>query len=456
MPPDMPPDRPPDRPPRTGLPPESGGVLPQWLGTALFMATSLFMWISTSPFVDLTGEGVLDPSAGQSNRLNQLVTLALTAGLFAYGLAHPMRSAILQPRILLAVMFSWFLAVSLMSAYPALGVKDVVLAVLTVANAGIYLLLPASERHFARMIGLTMLIMLALSYFGVLFRPHLSIHQASELREPMNAGFWRGHFPHKNSAAAAMALAAFFGLYIMRAWSRPAGLTIIVLALFFLVQTGGKTSSAMVPFILILAFLFERVRSLRIPIAVGGVAAFNFFSVGAAVWPSLGNFISGLGIDATFTNRTDIWRFAFGAFSERPITGYGPRAFWQTEELVHSGGAVETWAVAATSGHNAYLDIALSTGVPGLVLTLCLVLFLPLRDMGRIAPEDERSPLTRLFVRIWLFALFNACLESIFFTGGNFIWFMLVVALGGLRLQSRAVLAGETPGPAGTRVPVHA
>ncbi|HRP78900.1 MAG TPA: O-antigen ligase [Aquamicrobium sp.] len=420
--------------------PASGPALPPWLGTLLFMAMSLFLLVSITPYFDLTGEAVLDPSAGKSNRLNQIVTLTITAGFLAWGAAHPMRGIILQPRALLAVLFLWFLTVSLVSAHPMLGIKDVVLAVLTIANAGIYLLLPSSERHFARMLAWSMLVMLAFAYFGVVFKPTLSIHQASELREPMNAGFWRGHFPHKNAAAAAMALAIFFGLYVMRAWSRAAGLVIVVLALFFLINTGGKTSSAMVPFILVLAFLFEKMRPLRAAMVIGGVASFNILAVGTAVWPTLGRFISDLGIDATFTNRTDIWRLAFEAFAERPFTGYGPRAFWQTEELVHGGGAVETWAVAATSGHNSYLDIALSTGIPGLVMALCFVLVLPLRDIGRIAPQDQHSPLTRLFVRIWLYALFHAVLESFFFVGGNIIWFMLVVALTGLRLQSRAVL----------------
>ena len=436
--------------------PAGSPTLPPWLGTLLFMAMSLFLLVSITPYVDLTGEAVLDPSAGKSNRLNQIVTLAITTGLLAWGAAHPMRNAILQPRVLLSVVFLWFLGVSLLSAHPMLGIKDVVLAVLTIANAGIYLLLPASERQFARMLAWSVLIMLAFAYFGVVFKPTLSIHQASELREPMNAGFWRGHFPHKNAAAAAMALGAFCGLYVMRAWSRMTGLVIVVLTLFFLVNTGGKTSSAMVPFILILAFLFEKMRPLRAVMVIGGVACFNLVSVGSAVWPALGKLIADLGVDATFTNRTDIWRLAFDAFSERPLTGYGPRAFWQTEELVHSGGSVETWAVAATNGHNSYLDIALSTGIPGLVLTLCFVLFLPLRDIARIPPEEEHSPLTRLFVRIWLYALFHAVLESFFFGGGNVIWFMMVVALAGLRLQARAVLAtGDEPRGL-TRMPAHA
>ena len=434
------------RPPMQGLAP------PKWLGSALFMAMSLFLWISISPFVDLTGEAALDPAAGHSNRLNQIVTLTLTAGLLGYGIMHPLRSAILQPRALLAVTFPWLLVASLLSAHPMLGIKDVVLAILTMANAGVYLLLPASERHFARMLAATMLVMLGFAYFGILFRPTLSIHQASELREPMNAGFWRGHFPHKNSAAAAMALATFFGLYIMKAWSRAVGLAIVALAILFLVNTGGKTSSAMVPAILVLSFCFERMRWLRAPMVIGGVAAFNFFSVGAVVWPSLGRLVSSLGIDATFTNRADIWEFAFKAFAERPLTGYGPRAFWQTEELVHVGNTLETWAAAAQSGHNSYLDIALAAGLPGLALALCLVLFYPLRDIARLPAKDERSPLTRLFVRMWLFALFNAGLESFFFAGGNIIWFMLVVALTGLRLQTRAVLEVEEPRPARARM----
>lgn len=435
-----------------GSSPPSGFAPPAWLGSFLFMAMSLFFWVSISPYRDLTGEAILDPSAGNSNRLNQIVMLALTAGFLGYGIMHPMRSAILRPRALLSVSFAWFLVTSLLSAHPMLGIKDVVLVILTMVNAGVYLLLPASERHFARMLAITMLVMLGFAYFGILFKPTLSIHQASELREPMNAGFWRGHFPHKNSAAAAMALATFFGLYVMRAWSRVAGLAIVALALVFLANTGGKTSSAMVPLILILSFCFEKMRWLRGAIVVGGVAAFNFFSVGAAVWPALGRLISSFGIDATFTNRADIWQFAFKAFSERPLTGYGPRAFWQTEELMYSGNTVETWAAAAQSGHNSYLDIALATGLPGLALTLCLVLFYPLRAVARLTPEDERSPLTRLFVRMWLYALFNAGLESFFFAGGNIVWFMLIVALTGLRLQTRAVLEVDKPRPAAARM----
>lgn len=427
------------------------------VGTFLFMAVFLFLYIGLNPFVDLTGAAVLDPSAGNSNRLNQIVSLLLFGAILGYGLTHPMRGIILRPRLLLGTLFGWFLAVSLVSAHPVLGIKGVVLAAMATAQASIYLLLPASERHFAKMLGIGTLIVLAIAYFGVIFLPQFSIHQASELREPMNAGLWRGHFPHKNSAAAAMVLAAFFGLYAMRAWSRAAGLAIFALACLFLVHTGGKTSSAMLPGILLLAFFFEKMPFfLRPLIVIGGVLLFNFVAVGAAVIAPLGELVASMGVDATFTNRADIWRFAFSAIAERPWTGHGFRAFWQTAELVHGGGLVETWAVAAENGHNSYLDITLTTGLVGLLLTVIWLLVLPLRHVARIPQADRNSPLTRLFVRIWLYAIFNAGLESLFFEGGNLLWFSLVFSLYGLRLQSAARLAPSPRAAPGGRIVAHA
>ncbi|WEX74131.1 O-antigen ligase family protein [Sinorhizobium numidicum] len=410
-------------------------------GVTLFMAIFLFLLITIDPYVDLTGAAILDPSAENSNRLNQIITLLIFGGMLINGLQHSLRSIILRPRWLHAAIFGWFLFTALLSNHPFLGIKALILAIIVQINASIFLLLPSSERQFAKLLATGTLIMLGIAYFGVILMPEVSIHQASELREPMNAGFWRGHFPHKNVAAGAMVIASFFGFFVMSVWSRGIGLAILALSCFFLIHTGGKSASAMLPAVLILAWLFERFRVLRIPIAVGGVATYNLLAVGPSVIRPLGEFVSSLGIDATFTNRADIWRFAFSAISEKPITGYGLKGFWQTSELVHSGGTVETWAVQAYNGHNGYLDILLHTGIPGLILTLILVLFLPLRDLNRRDESGMHSNMTRLFVRIWLYALFNAGLESIFFNSGSLLWFIFVVALYAFRLRSENLVS---------------
>jgi len=414
------------------------------VGPLLFMAVFLFSWITLSPFVDISGEAVLDQSARESSLLNQLVSLGLFACLLGFGLSHPLRGIIFQPHVLLGLIFLWLGFVStVVSSYPFQGIKGMVLAVIAIVNGSVLLLLPRSERQFAKLLGLGCLIVLAVSYFGILFKPNLSIHQTSTVLEPMNAGLWRGHFRHKNDAAVAMVVMVLFGLFAMKVWSRMAGAAIVCLAFFFLLNTGGKTSTSMLPAVLVVAWVFERVRVLRAPIVIGGIALFNLFAVGSAVIRPLGEFVSELGIDATFTNRADIWRLAFGAIAEQPLTGYGMKGFWQTSQLVNGGGAIETWAVAASHAHNSYLEMILMMGVPGLLLTLVWLVFLPLYHISRIDSANAHSDLTRLFVRIWLYVLAHACLESLFFEGSNPLWLTFLVAIYGLSLQTSAGLLPE-------------
>jgi O-antigen ligase len=422
------------------------------IGPCLFMAVFLFYWVTTNPYVDLTGTAVLDPSAGASSSINQIVTIGLTLSLMVYGFTHPMRSIILQPRLLLAALFSWFFIVALLSNYPGQSAKTIVLAILTVMNASIFLLLPSSERQFGKLVAIGTLIMLGFAYYGVIFKPLVAIHQASELREPMNAGFWRGHFTHKNAAAGAMVMAAFFGFFVMRVWSRFLGIVIICLAWFFLIHTGGKTASAMLPAVLVISWFFERYRALRIPIALGGVAAFNLLAVGSAVIPPFRELVNSFGVDPTFTNRADIWRFAFTAIEDSPIIGYGMKAFWQTRELVYSNNSIETWAVEAYNAHNSFIDIWLLTGLPGLIMTLFFVLFMPLKSlMRKDGVPAEQSHVTRLFVRVWLYTLYNAGLESVFFDSGSYQWFSFTIALYAFRLQKFDLVTDAAPkhgGPA--------
>lgn len=428
----------------------NGGVsnkLRNGAAVVLFLAVCYLFWVTTKPFIDLTDPATLDPSAEKSNLVNQLVTLAVSGGLLLFGLTSPLRSTILQPRLLLICLFVWFFFVSAISTYPDLALKRVVLAILTCINAAVFLILPRSDRQFAQLLGVAMLAVLGLAYFGVTFIPSRAIHLATELREPMNAGFWRGQFAHKNEAAGVMVLTAFFGFYVYATWHKFLGVALVVLAAFFLMHTGGKTSSAALPAIVLLAWMFERWSWLRIPLSIGGIIAMNTITIGSAISEPIRSLVSAVGVDPTFTNRTDIWRFAFSAITQRPLFGYGFQLFWQTDELVYSGGGVETWAVEAFNGHNAYLDSLLTTGIPGLVLTVFWLVILPLRDFGQAEKTGNNPALTRLFLRIWLYGIYTACVESFFFLSGASIWFVLLIAVFGLRLQARASVVSETSKP---------
>ncbi|HUH76416.1 MAG TPA: O-antigen ligase [Devosia sp.] len=415
------------------------------VGVALFLAVFGYYWITITPFVDLTGAGAVDPAAGNSNALNQFVALALFGCMGLFYLARGRGIPLFGPGWLLGLIIAWCLVTSVLAGHPDLAIKRTILVVIVAFNAALVLLLPRSETEFARLLAIIVLSVLALCYLGVMFRPTLSIHQASEIREPMNAGLWRGIFPHKNSAAGAMVLAVFFGLFIAAMRSRLLGLGIVVLAVFFLSNTGGKTSMLVLPAVLVLAWMLERFAWMRLPLVVGGLIGFNLLAVGSAVFEPIRELVTALGVDATFTNRSDIWRFAFSAIAERPIIGHGFQSFWQTEELVYGGGTIETWAAAAYNGHNAYLDTLISLGIPGLILTIIWIVLMPIRDIGRAQRADNNPLMTRLFIRIWLYALVSSCVESVFYGGGGELWFSLLLAMCGLRLQGQATLVSAAP-----------
>jgi hypothetical protein len=44
--------------------------------------------------------------------------------------------------------------------------------------------------------------------------------------------------------------------------------------------------------------------------------------------------------------------------------------------------------------------------------------------------------LTTLFLQIWLFGLCLSSFESVYFSGGSSVWFMIMVAIIGLRFQT--------------------
>lgn len=77
-----------------------------------------------------------------------------------------------------------------------------------------------------------------------------------------------------------------------------------------------------------------------------------------------------LGRDLTFTGRTDLWGFAWDAFSEKPIIGYGLNSFWR--EMLANGVLEDVGLWNVGQAHNGFVDALLAGGVVGLTLVVWL------------------------------------------------------------------------------------
>jgi O-antigen ligase len=403
-------------------------------GSVILMLLFAYFWIGLAPFDHWDGKGHL-PSTG--NLLNQIVVVTLFTVAFAYLWRNPGRSMLFSPHGLLALILLWFCFVSLFSVDPATAFRRIVYALLVCGCANAALLLPRDSRDFARVLATGAIIALFLNYFAVLEVPAVGIHGTHEAEAAL-AGDWRGIFGHKNAAAAGMVYLVLFGLYLRKAGYPRLGLAIVVLATAFLLFAGGKTSTAMLPAVLLLAWLFEHYKPLRSLLTIGLVIAMNVVLIGLSSSPATASILTSLGIDATFTGRSSIWAFALARISEAPIMGYGFQLLWGSEFLRSI--TTESWAHLAAHSHNSFLETLLNGGFPALVLMVLWLLIMPLRDAGAAFTMQNDPALTRLFLRIWIFSIFLAGLENIFFVDSGPLWFTMLVAVFGLRLQANASL----------------
>jgi O-antigen ligase len=338
----------------------------------------------------------------------------------------------------------WSVVSVVASWEPSLAARRLAFALIFLSISGMVLLLPKNLRHFRDLMASVALIVLAACYLGVLFAPQLAIHQPTDFLEPEHAGSWRGVFPHKNEAGATMVLLIFIGIFVARAHRLVLGSCIVALATIFLLFTQSKNAIGMLPLVCLLSAIVSHSRSSATGIAlvVSVVAALNLFSVGTVLFEPVRRLVESIMPDATFTGRTEIWELALQYIARRPLTGYGFSAFWGTPQVVYGAGENASWVNAASDAHNAYVNLALGIGIPGLVLVIIWVVVLPIADYYRLSRErrQPKLPLPTLFLRVCLYGACASCFESSVFTALGEVWFLYVTSAFGLCYLSRTAV----------------
>lgn len=411
----------------------------QVLRGTLFMSVLLLVWISLQPFADLGNPTMGDAATGRGLTYALFGFLAVVSlALVAHRHAEALGSFVSAPYILFGC---WMCINLVMSRDPSASTQRFVLTACVFVVAATLLLLPSSARELNRWLGVAVLTFLAVCYLGVMMTPHLAIHQATDVWEYHLAGDWRGVFDHKNTASAVMAMLIFVGVYLTRSGAAVVGPLVTVLSVVFLFFAAGKSSTALCLVILVLSALVSAARTFRVRavLCYGPLIVLNLMSVGAVVSPMLASIARSLPFDTSFTGRVDVWKFAFASIAQKPFFGYGYFAFWGSDYVrdIDTGEAIDNWVLIASHSHNGYLDSALALGIPGLLLVISILVVIPLRNYHRAAVQGAPTPLANMFLRIWLFGIYIASLESYFLDRTDPMWFTFLVAVIGLHYLSR-------------------
>jgi O-antigen ligase len=411
--------------------------LSQSLRNAAAIAILLVVFLTLSPFSDL-GQTLEQSSGNETATYLALFGLVGFAGLLLHRAGgRPLQSLASAENLLL---LAWLLAVSVvLSVDPGVSARRFVLSFATFLLAAMLPWLTRGLRHFtALMLGIAALV-LVLSFLGILLVPHLTIHQASDLFEPEIAGDWRGIYGHKNAAAGVMAVFVYVGWFVARRERPLSGGMISVAALIFLVYSGGKSALGMLLLVGAIAFLVDRARSLpaKAWAAFGPLALLSFLTVGSIVSETAHALLGALPVDVTFTGRTEIWSFAIDALAAHPWKGQGFEAFWYSDAVRFGAEDSTRWMVEVATSHNSYVDLALTIGLPGLGLVVLALLVAPLRDFHRTLDTGHNKEFARFFLVLWLFALYLGTFEAFFLSKVNPMWFVLALAVCGLRYTAR-------------------
>lgn len=232
---------------------------------------------------------------------------------------------------------------------------------------GIALAVRFSFQDQLRILSWLFRIIAVLSLACIILLPSYGISQEGE---------WRGIFEYKN------ALGSIMGLSVLVEWHLPANSRIskilrsfaLLLSAVLLLFSDSITPTVVliVALPLIEIYKFAALR-FRVPLYAICLAISIVVTAGMTLLVANSDRVMGaLGRSTDLTGRTEIWSLVLPSIAERPIAGYGYSGFWL-------GASPESIVVNRAAGglvmysHNGYLEMLLTLGSIGLLLTLTVL-----------------------------------------------------------------------------------
>lgn len=369
---------------------------------------------------------VLDSGEGDSGR--QIFYLGVTILLFLIAARHGLSNVISPfPTSVFVVIFWCFCSVS-WAIIPDISLRRVILATIIIF-ATITIVSTLGPLRVTQLLYRILAFFLVANMLSVVLLPGYAIHSDRELDTAL-VGAWHGLMPHKNIASAVTALSAIvFGYhaFLTRSWKSA---VLLVLSIIFLLGTRGKTSLGIVAPCLLAgvmynhAFRTERQKFLlfaSIFLFIAGLAVF------AMVFTPL---LARIFDDPTsFTGRVAIWDIVMRYVEEYPMTGAGFGSFWligQDSPILRIGGD-RPWLFGIAHSHNGFLEMLVTTGIPGLVLTVIMFVIVPFYSF--VMGDPVWRKINGLYFGIWLFAVIYNLLETHIMNRDRQVWVIMLIAI---------------------------
>jgi O-antigen ligase len=255
-------------------------------------------------------------------------------------------------------------------------------------------------------------------------------------------GFWVGIYFNRNSLApvamvsVVSALALLYVVYInkgdkLRIYKLCVLVNVVLFGFVVAVRTHSNTPfGGLVAFIAVFVF-WQAVRNSPLKKNLGEAKQINKVYAGfiaLAVMCSLfaiqfqSKVLQAFGETVTFNGRSEIWKYSWNGFLERPLLGWGWLSAWRSWAFMRMD---LWWTVEGVSwSHNAYLDLLLGGGVLAVLLFAAAVLW----GVYRLIPSHTGDA-TEAWPIAFIFFYLAMCTQESFIIGNHFLWMLFVAIL---------------------------
>lgn len=393
---------------------------------------AIFLWlvlIGTSPFQEWT----VQDDAVKSDVVNQVLYICITLVLL-FGTGIPGKARIFCVPLGVAILLGYcFFSVS-WAILPLVALRRIIQTSMVVwlifrclSDMG-----PARMLRFVRV---ALIAMLVINYLTVYFSP-FGIHADIPGEFSTLIGDWRGIVPHKNITGALCSLTILLFLFDSRDYPKPLSAAVILGSLIFLYYTNSRTSEvALVPAVVLGLAIRPYDASKRTVIAVF-LLMVSVFAI--LLFAGSTSFLANILNDPyALTGRGAIWPLLLEYGGEHPWTGAGFGSFWLIGDDSPIWSLTSGWvAVYASHGHNGYLDLLVTIGVPGLLLAIFVLGVWPMLRL-LLSTSIDKSRRSLLLAMI-AFCLGHNLTESTLLSATAVVEVFLIMAIALAYRESNA------------------
>lgn len=390
------------------------------IANACFVVFLGLVLVGTSAFQEWAFRGAI----GQGDAVNQALHVVIFLMLLV-GSGMPSKRELFCVPLGLAVLLAYcFLSVT-WAIVPFISFRRITLTALVVWVTFRQINDLGPERAL-KLIRYALIAVLIVNYLMVFLTPY-GIHSEVFAQESSVVGDWRGIIPHKNVAGAVCAFTVLFFVFDNRQFPRIVSALVIAAATNFLYYTHSSTSEISLILALAMGLAIRPYNAshrfafgICLAMVVGLAAQILFVNLAA-----LSNFVNDPG---ALTGRGAIWPLLLEYASEHLWTGAGFSSFWRIGPDSPIWTLTSGWvAFYAAHGHNGFLDLLVTIGLPGMLLAIVVMIVWPLLRL--LLSQSIDKPRRSLLLAVIIFCAGHNLAESSLLNAASLVEVFLLIAV---------------------------